>query len=93
MRRRDFTDSVANGAVRGDSPRFPDCREGELERELNGTGQLGLTHASGILVGHELGGRRITKFTTHDLVASFHRGSECGFTPKRAPPAPSHEPF
>ena len=52
VRRRDFTDSVADGPARDDPPRFPECREGDLEGELNGPIHLGLTDARGRPVGH-----------------------------------------
>ena len=83
IRRRDFTDAIADDPARDDSPRLPERRQGDLEGELDGSIHLGLTDPRRRPVGHQLGRRRPAEVTTQDGVAPLDRGAEGGLAPEQ----------
>ena len=83
IRRRDFTDAVADDPARDDPPRFPERRQGDLEDELDRPIHLGVTDPRGRLVGHQLGRWRPAEVATQDGVASLDRGPEDGLAPEQ----------
>ena len=78
MRRCDFTNAVANGPLRDDSPRFPQRCQGDLEGELDRSIHRRVADPRRGSVGPQLSGRRPAEVATQDRIAPFDRAAETG---------------
>ena len=78
VRRRDFTNAVANRPFREDSPRFPQSDQGDLKDKLDRLIHNGVADTGSGSAGSHLGGGRPAEMAAQDRIAPFDRGTEAG---------------